>query len=126
MRAKLATSDEIDGYSAGWRSRGRVRLHEQQQRAAVWRERLSQVVTLLVEHYGVTRVVLFGSLARCEPRPQSDVDLLVYGLAPEALFHAAAAANRVLRDAYVDLMPVELARPEVLARALREGEALYG
>jgi hypothetical protein len=53
------------------------------------------------------------------------VDLLVTGLPPQRLFEAAAAAERLLPMADIDLVPIELARPEVVARAEYEGRLLY-
>jgi predicted nucleotidyltransferase len=69
----------------------------------------------------VTRVVVFGSLARGEAHEHSDVELLVDGLHPSDLIDATVVANRMMGDAFVDLVPRELARAEVLTRALEEG-----
>jgi hypothetical protein len=53
------------------------------------------------------------------------VDLLVTDLPPHRLLEAAAAAQRLLPMADIDLVPIELARPEVVARAEYEGRLLY-
>jgi uncharacterized protein len=41
----------------------------------------------LADHYGVATLALFGSVARNEARPDSDVDLLVEFIQPVGLFH---------------------------------------
>ncbi len=84
------------------------------------------VVRRLVDEFGATRIVLFGSLARDEATPDSDVDLLVQGIAPARFFDAQAVADRILAPTRVDLVPVERARPLVRERAAAEGEPLYG
>ncbi len=88
------------------------------------------------------RILLFGSRARGEARPDSDIDLLVVmpqaRLAPQdrqLALRALRAALRPLRlPVDVDLVVVgqddarNLAgsRWHVVARALREGQDLYG
>jgi predicted nucleotidyltransferase len=117
---------DVMGYVTGWRERAA----ESRRRALAWRRsalaRLDAAVRLLVEDFGVTRVVLFGSLSRDEAEPGSDLDLLVAGLPPARLIEATVALQRVVDHIDVDLVPVELARPEVAARAMREGVVLYG
>ena len=82
-------------------------------------------VQVLVSDYGATRVVLFGSLARDEAGPASDVDLLVEGLDDSLLFDAIAACSRVL-GTEADLVPAHRARPSVRARVEQEGLVLHG
>lgn len=120
-----ARSTSLESYVDGWRQRA---LRAEGERSA-WqhglRARLKAVVDLLVRDYGVRRIVLFGSLARDEARPGSDVDLLVDGLGLEHLVEASAQAGRILQDADVDLVPAQVARPEILIRAELEGQVLY-
>jgi predicted nucleotidyltransferase len=117
---------DLSSYAAGWLARDRARAQEE----AAWRARiearLPQVVRLLAEDFGVTRVLLFGSLARGTAGPTSDVDLLVDGLPLERLIEATARADRLLAEANADLVPADRVRPEVLTRALAEGILLYG
>lgn len=116
----------LDSYIAGWREREQQALAE----AAAWRARirgrLPALVRMLVDDYGATRVVLFGSLVRDEGRPGSDVDLLVDGLAIGQLLDATVEAERLLEEAVADLVPANLARPAIRARAEQEGEVLHG
>ena len=81
---------------------------------------------MLAEDFRVTRVLLFGSLARGTARPESDVDLLVEGLPFERLIEATVRADRLLAEASADLVPADRVRPEVLTRALAEGILLHG
>jgi uncharacterized protein len=113
------------GYSAGL-----LELRAARERAAAERrERMHDALPAAVQHlarrFGVTKVVLFGSFARGDAGLSSDVDLLVEGLPPERLFEAIATLSRQL-EAEVDLVPAAAARPEVLQRALAEGQVLHG
>jgi predicted nucleotidyltransferase len=48
---------------------------------------------MLKKRFGATRVVVFGSLARKSVfTPWSDIDLAVWGIAPEKYYRAAGAA----------------------------------
>ncbi len=116
----------LDGYVSGWRERVHARAARE---AALSEQRWSRVrlvASVLVRDFGVHRVVVFGSLARGEARADSDVDLLVEGLPTHRLIDATATANRLMGDAMVDVVPVQLARPEVLSRALSEGVDVRG
>jgi predicted nucleotidyltransferase len=123
---RTALRAELSSYAAGWLARERARAQEQ----AAWRARiegrLPQVVQLLAEDFGATRVLLFGSLARGTVGPTSDVDLLVDGLSLERLIDATVRADRLLAEANADLVPADRVRPEVLTRALAEGILLHG
>lgn len=123
----MAVGDrDPSAYAPAWRERAVARARAHAERRERLRDRLPAVVRLLVERFGVTRVVLFGSLARDEAGPDSDVDLLVEGLAPDELFMATAEADRMLGEARVDLVPVTMARPAVVERVAAEGVVLHG
>jgi predicted nucleotidyltransferase len=98
--------------------------------AAAWRDRLRKrietVALMLAENFGASRIVLFGSFARAEASPGSDVDLLTSGVPSEGIIEATAAAERIIGGARVDLVPTESARPVVRKRAESEGVVLYG
>jgi predicted nucleotidyltransferase len=116
--------DPLDEFVAAWR------LREQAEQAAAhaWRarvlSRLPAVARMLRDDLGCARVILFGSVARGEAGPGSDVDLLVDGLALANLIEATVRAERLLGDVPVDLVPSASARPEVLVRAEREGRTI--
>lgn len=108
----------------------RERLRRARERAAAWNvEAASQAwaaARRLRSEFGAREVILFGSVARGEGRPGSDVDLLVDGVPDERWFDACAAAADEVRCAEVDMVPRRHARPHVLQRALAEGRALDG
>lgn len=95
-----------------------------------WRtETLQRLVALVPEfarEFGLRRILVFGSLARGDAGPGSDVDLLVEGLDADRFWDACVWIDRRLHPIRVDLVPVERARPEILARALAEGKVLHG
>jgi predicted nucleotidyltransferase len=82
-----------------------------------------QALHLLTEHhreiaaFGVTSLRLFGSVARDQARPDSDVDLLVEFAHPVGLF-AFIRLRRYLED--ILGRPVDLVTPDALKRQLRE------
>jgi len=78
-----------------------------------------------IRAFGVSRVALFGSLARGEERPDSDADILVEFDQPVGFF-TFARLQRYLEELLgrpVDLVTPGAIRPEM--RAAIMGEALY-
>jgi predicted nucleotidyltransferase len=124
--ADAKETSSLASYVYGWRRRSRLEA----EKVTAWRERvrarIDPVVKMLVRDFRVSRVVLFGSFARGEAVPGSDVDLLVTGISAERVLDAVVAADRILRESALDLVPSELARPVVRERAEREGVVLYG
>ncbi len=96
---------------------------EGRQRAARVRAALPEVVRLLREEFGARRVVLFGSLLAGRLDEDSDLDLLVDGIPAERLVPATNRAWEIV-GIPVDLVPADAGRPEIVARALRDGEEL--
>jgi predicted nucleotidyltransferase len=77
---------------------------------------------VLADRYGVNIMGLFGSYARQEQRPDSDIDLLADILRPISLFELVGAElylTEVL-DAKVDLIPRRDVREELKAVILRD------
>ena len=68
------------------------------------------------------KVVLFGSITPGTARADSDIDLALMGLPRANASAMARAAEVAARD--VDLVPLEDARPEVIAMIEREGEVI--
>ncbi len=98
-------------------------------------ELLPEVVDRIVQGFDPTRIILFGSRARGNPRPDSDVDLLVVFDVIEnkatmtASILACLAEMPVFKDVVVTT-PDEIRRRgdivgTVLRPALREGKTLY-
>lgn len=74
------------------------------------------------ERRGASNLRVFGSVARGEDGPDSDVDLLV-DLAPDTGLFALSALERELAEilgAEVDLSPIDSLKPRVRHRAERE------
>ncbi|MBA2353283.1 MAG: nucleotidyltransferase family protein [Acidobacteria bacterium] len=86
------------------------------------------VLTLIAEHWtelqghAVSGVWVFGSAARGELRPDSDIDLLVEFDRPVSLFEFARLRGHLqdLLGRPVDLVTREALKPQLRARILRE------
>ncbi|CAN5318248.1 hypothetical protein BH18GEM1_BH18GEM1_21300 [soil metagenome] len=93
------------------------------------------VVTRLREYFalprpGLVAVYLYGSLAREEGRPDSDVDLgLLYETEPKlSVSGPAAVVEGELEDLLgrtVQVVILNAAPPDLIHRVLRDGEILY-
>jgi predicted nucleotidyltransferase len=84
------------------------------------------VAERLMQFPEVERIVLFGSRARGDAMPRSDIDLAI--TCPRAdpkiwsdIVEAAEEAPTLLQ---IDLVRIETAPPELLAEIAREGRAL--
>ncbi len=100
---------------------------------------LEQVVRSIVDAVNPEQVILFGSRARGDEQPDSDVDLVVVESEPFgknrsrhaeiSRLYEAAAGFGIAKDILVySIEDVEYWRDSlnhVLARALREGKVLY-
>ena len=78
-----------------------------------------------LEAFGVSRLAIFGSFARGEERPDSDVDILVEFSAPVGLFEFVRV-QRYLQGLLG--RSVDLATPDALRAEMRESilaEAAY-
>jgi predicted nucleotidyltransferase len=95
------------------------------------RESLSPVL----RRYGVLKAIVFGSVARGEPSPHSDVDLIVVQRTDKRFFDRYEGLfvdlNRAIPHRSVDVLiytPVEMEsmqRRRFIAAALREGVVIY-
>jgi predicted nucleotidyltransferase len=113
-----------DKYLKYWRDR-RQRQQEMNQRFALQaRQEAQQMADVLVQQFGATQVILFGSLAKGRFTAESDIDLAVEGIEPVQFFAALASANR-LTNRWVDLKPLEALEPYFYQRVMETGEVLY-
>ena len=119
----MGTQTNTD-YFAYWQREKRRRAAIDKQQADKARKSLSVLVEILVDHFHVTRIIVFGSLVRGGFDEQSDIDLAVAGLAPQDFFHAYAVLNDYSPFA-VDLKPLEDLDPSFRAKVERTGECLY-
>jgi len=102
-----------------------------QQRQAAYHARLAQqarmaatcVAAHVPHHYGVKRIILFGSLVRGDFAAGSDSDLAVEGLLKTDFFRALGELNTMTRF-WVDLKPLEDLEPRFRERVLSTGEEI--
>lgn len=77
---------------------------------------------MLKEHFGASRVVVFGSLAHGDCfTPWSDIDMAVWGLRPEDTLRALGAAMDMGTPIPVDLVDISTCRPALRAVIELEG-----
>ncbi|MDW8319303.1 MAG: nucleotidyltransferase domain-containing protein [Anaerolineae bacterium] len=112
-----------DPYVAYWKQRQARERVRSQRLAEEARRDAERIAAMLRRDFGVTRVVLYGSLVRGRFRPDSDIDLAVAGL-PAELFFAALAQASTLSRFPVDLKPLEALDDHFRARVLAAGEEL--
>jgi predicted nucleotidyltransferase len=114
----------LEEYVAYWKRRRAAQLAANRRLTERARADLSRIVTTLADRYPIRRLILFGSLARGNFAPESDIDLAVEGLPPGDYFTALAEVNR-LTSFWVDLKPLEELSPHFRKRVLATGECIY-
>ena len=85
-----------------------------------------QDILRIAANYGVTNVRVFGSIARGESGPSSDIDFLV-DLAPDRTLMDLGGLLMDLRSLLhqpVDVATERMLRPKVLDQALRDAVSL--
>lgn len=88
-------------------------------------------MSAIAEKYGLLFLVRFGSTARGDAGPMSDIDVLVGVTAPlalvdEAHLRAELAETLAVPEDMIDLSYAEQASGLLVTRALAEGKVLYG
>lgn len=92
-----------------------------QRRQKAW-QLAQQAAQLLRDQFGVSRVVVFGSLIRDYGFTQwSDVDIAAWGISPTDTFRAIGAVMDLDAEIVVNLVDVNTARPTLLATIERDG-----
>ena len=82
-------------------------------------DHIREAAVVLKTRFGARRVVLFGSLAHAAWfMPDSDVDLVVEGLASDVYWQAWRLTEEIIADRLVDLIEIETVS-ESLQRAIR-------
>lgn len=107
-----------------WRRRRTQRQARSRRLAQRAQADLGRIVDVLVQEFGVKRIIAFGSLVRGRFAPGSDIDLAVEGISHGDYFAALAAVNR-LTPIWVDLKPLEDLDPHFRQRVLTTGEWVY-
>jgi predicted nucleotidyltransferase len=114
---------DVTPYLQNLSERERHETDRRRARAAVVRARLPELTSRLASEFGVTRIVLFGSLLDGELREDSDVDIAVVGLDPSNYFRAVDVASSSV-GVDVDLVPLEEAPLSLRELINRHGEVL--
>ena len=111
--------------------RAAVREREAARRAALAERRqrawalARQAAELLKTQFGATRVVVFGSLNRPEIfNEYSDVDIAAWGLSSKDWLRAIGAVQDLSDDIPLNLVDMNIVRPELAIVIEREGVAL--
>lgn len=101
-----------------FRARQRATSDRWAQRGDELKAKLPKLADTLRRQFGVTEIWLFGSLARGDYGPRSDVDLAVAGLDPARHWRAATVACQVL-GCEVDLVAIDEDTPPSWMETLR-------
>lgn len=123
--ARDITPEQMAAYKEGARrrqERERQALRERERRA--W-ELARQAATALREQFGVSRVVVFGSLVH--PgwfTPWSDVDIAAWGIKPEDTFRAIGVVMDLDTDIPLNLVDVGACSASLLETIERDGVPL--
>ena len=96
---------------------------------------MDKIVRQIVETISPQKVILFGSQSRGDPRPESDLDLLVIADSTQLRYRRSAPLYGVLNDILVPMdilvySPEEVkewsqVRQAFVTTAIREGKVLY-
>lgn len=119
------TPEQIAEYRAHAQKRRRQEQPEVEQRRQQAWEAARKAARLLRRQFNAKRVAVFGSLARETGFNRwSDVDIAVWGLAPEDTFRAIGAVMDLDTAVPVNLVDVNTARPALVAAINRESITL--
>jgi uncharacterized protein len=110
----------VAGARAHLRRRFEAEEDARRERLDALRDAARRCARVLVERFGVRRVLLFGSVADGHAGPRSDLDLAVEGLDPRHYFEALGQL------ALVTPFDVDLVLLEEAPDSLRERIAAYG
>jgi predicted nucleotidyltransferase len=90
-------------------------LLEMKQRQKKGLDVAKKCTNFLKEKYGVTKMILFGSLLNYEKMtPHSDIDLAVWGLPEKDYFKAVRFLLEIADSFSIDLVEIKNVRPYIL------------
>lgn len=87
-------------------------------------KRTQKLSCLLANKYGLKRVYLFGSLAEGLFLKGSDVDIAIEGMSFRD-YLKALAEYRDINGVRLDILHLELCKPQLKEMILKEGKVLY-
>jgi predicted nucleotidyltransferase len=119
-------SDGLDRYRDTCRRRDATAREEAAcRRHEAWQAARRSAEWLRTTYESVHRVVVFGSVvANQRLGPRSDVDLAVWGLAPDQYFEAVARVQDIATPFAVDLVRVEQVPGALRSTIEQQGTAL--
>jgi predicted nucleotidyltransferase len=84
---------------------------------------LQSILKKLLNNYAPQKVILFGSYAYGNPRPDSDIDLLIIKETPERLIDRLVEVRRILSDPK-RMFPLQIVvlTPEEVSKRLEIGD----
>lgn len=104
------------------RSKDKGPSTREEQEREVLMERLQKVASALKDEFGVTRVIVFGSLAHAAwYMSDSDIDLAVEELASSDYFKAWKLAEELLQDRPIDFIDMQTASDSLREAIERDG-----
>lgn len=116
------TPEKVAVYRAAALKRQRQEKEDNRRRREKAWQAARQAAALLRQQFAVTRVVVFGSLARENGFNRwSDVDIAAWGIAPEQTFRAIGAVMDLPTEIPVNLVDITTARPALLVVIEQEG-----
>src|SRR5437867_1962673 len=113
MAERSLSPAEISAYARRWREFNRARREHAEPVVRHTERKLPEVARLLVENFGASKVILFGSYARGTAIETSDIDLLVFGIPLSRIVSATYAASKFLGGRRTDLIPAEFVDPAI-------------
>ncbi len=113
---------DLEGYRQKLQKREQQRRHQLMARRQRAEEVAKEAAQFLYIKYGVTQVVLFGSVLTSDFHEASDIDLAVWGIPPEHYFSAVGWLQG-LSEFEIDLVEASNAS-EYLQLAISAGRVL--
>jgi len=114
--------DKMYGYILAARKREQARQESLRQLQSRGIETAKQACKMLRHEFGITRVVLFGSMLEPKIHAHSDIDLAVWNLAKSDYFQAVGQLQG-LSEFAIDLIEAENAS-DYIAEAIAQGMEL--
>jgi predicted nucleotidyltransferase len=90
-------------------------------------EEVKKIIRPILKEYGVSRASVFGSVARGEDGPDSDVDILVKVTRPFSLVGVVSLKHRMesALNRPVDVVEYEAIKPSFAENILKDAKLIY-